>query len=85
MTTPTLKPCPFCGDPMELWDQDTHARHAGTDATCPLRSHAILVEAWNRRAPAVRPHMGQTMAECDCPHEAACVTHGYCLTHGERE
>jgi hypothetical protein len=53
---PTLIPCPFCGDAMQLWDQDTHARHIGDNGKCPLRHHAVMVDVWNTRAaPAKSP------------------------------
>lgn len=55
--TPTLIPCPFCGDAMQLWDQNTHARHIGDNGKCPLRHHAVMVDVWNTRAvpPSVAP------------------------------
>lgn len=49
-TITALLPCPFCGDPMVLWDFNTHARHSNHDAKCPLSHHAIRLDQWNRRA-----------------------------------
>jgi len=67
-----LKPCPFCGDAMELWDFNTHARHIDSDRKCPLASHAIRIEAWNRRTP------DPAQIRADAIREAAAVdwSHG---------
>lgn len=89
------KPCPFCGDPMRLWDHDLFVRHTNDETNCPIRQQAISVSLWNTRHPVENDreemthedyrlrYMGQIMAECDCSQEAACQAAGRCLAEGE--
>ena len=60
MTTPTLKPCPFCGATAKYRDEPAFGNVATIyhASNCILnRSHDVLVvgtyeaELWNRRAP----------------------------------
>lgn len=46
-----LLPCPFCGDPGEVWDiAALVVRHVNLDGDCPIRSLAIPEIQWSRRA-----------------------------------
>lgn len=45
-----LKPCPFCGDPME-WRKGGYAAHIDPPASCPLANKGFtIVTAWNTRS-----------------------------------
>lgn len=57
-----LKPCPFCDDPMEIWDNGEMARHSEQRA-CPLRMRAFPIDAWNRRAPDPRDEAIRGLSE----------------------
>jgi len=47
-----LLPCPFCGDLMTTWLEESHAIHKDNRANCPLASLSLRIEVWNTRAPA---------------------------------
>ncbi len=45
-----LKPCPFCGDPME-WRKGGYAAHTDPSVDCPLVNQGFTVAAaWNTRS-----------------------------------
>ena len=54
--TPQLKPCPFCGDPME-WRGGDYAAHTNFNSLCPVSSQGFTYpEKWNiRTPPKVKP------------------------------
>ncbi len=48
-----LKPCPFCGNRMELWPGADAVRHAEPIGKCPIAANAFTdIPAWNHRASA---------------------------------
>jgi hypothetical protein len=48
--TDELKPCPFCGDPME-WNLSDHIRHV-EQGNCPIVAMGFVsLAAWNTRTP----------------------------------
>ena len=44
-----LLPCPFCGDLMTTWLEESHAIHRDNRANCPLASLSLRIEVWNTR------------------------------------
>jgi len=48
----------------------------GGDKDEPVEEFCKLTRS---NAPAPRPYMGQTMAECDCPRQDACEAAGRCI------
>ena len=44
-----LKPCPFCGDPME-WQKGGYASHTDPSAYCPIATQGfVFATPWNTR------------------------------------
>tara|TARA_R110000782_G_scaffold103497_1_gene190951 strand:+ start:300 stop:599 length:300 start_codon:yes stop_codon:yes gene_type:complete len=47
-----LKPCPFCGDPME-WRKGGYAAHIDLSTYCPIATQGfVFATPWNTRAEA---------------------------------
>jgi hypothetical protein len=47
-----LKPCPFCGDPME-WRKGGYASHIDPSTYCPIATQGfVFATPWNTRAEA---------------------------------
>jgi hypothetical protein len=47
-----LKPCPFCGDPME-WQKGGYASHTDPSAYCPIATQGfVFATPWNTRVDA---------------------------------
>lgn len=79
--TPTVKPCPFCGESCTQGDTDSmqHPRSNFFDSpsNCPMNGLRFVISQWNKRPEKTRISLkiatSYAEADADCPNCSAAL------------